>query len=195
MRMKFNRRIVLASSSPRRREILEKLGIAFDIIPSNADEGGVTGSADETVMILAARKAKSVAEKLSDALVIGCDTLVALENDVFGKPESTAQAEEMLSRLSGNTHRVLSGLCLIDTATGETRVSREETFVSFKALSPEEIRAYVLSGEPMDKAGAYAIQGGAGKFVSEVKGSYDNIVGFPSELFLREVRQMGILED
>lgn len=193
--MKFNRRIVLASSSPRRREILEKLGIAFDIIPSNADEGGVTGSADETVMILAARKAKSVAEKLSDALVIGCDTLVALENDVFGKPESTAQAEEMLSRLSGNTHRVLSGLCLIDTATGETRVSREETFVSFKALSPEEIRAYVLSGEPMDKAGAYAIQGGAGKFVSEVKGSYDNIVGFPSELFLREVRQMGILED
>ncbi|MCR4576840.1 MAG: Maf family protein [Clostridiales bacterium] len=193
--MKFNRRIVLASSSPRRREILEKLGIAFDIIPSNADEGGVTGSADETVMILAARKAKSVAEKLSDALVIGCDTLVALENDVFGKPESTAQAEEMLSRLSGNTHRVLSGLCLIDTATGETRVSREETFVSFKALSPEEIRAYVVSGEPMDKAGAYAIQGGAGKFVSEVKGSYDNIVGFPSELFLREVRQMGILED
>ena len=193
--MKFNRRIVLASSSPRRREILEKLGIAFDIFPSNADEGGVTGSADETVMILAARKAKSVAEKLSDALVIGCDTLVALENDVFGKPESTAQAEEMLSRLSGNTHRVLSGLCLIDTATGETRVSREETFVSFKALSPEEIRAYVLSGEPMDKAGAYAIQGGAGKFVSEVKGSYDNIVGFPSELFLREVRQMGILED
>ena len=193
--MKFNRRIVLASSSPRRREILEKLGIAFDIIPSNADEGGVTGSADETVMILAASKAKSVAEKLSDALVIGCDTLVALENDVFGKPESTAQAEEMLSRLSGNTHRVLSGLCLIDTATGETRVSREETFVSFKALSPEEIRAYVLSGEPMDKAGAYAIQGGAGKFVSEVKGSYDNIVGFPSELFLREVRQMGILED
>ncbi len=193
--MKFNRRIVLASSSPRRREILEKLGIAFDIIPSNADEGGVTGSADETVMILAARKAKSVAEKLSDALVIGCDTLVALENYVFGKPESTAQAEEMLSRLSGNTHRVLSGLCLIDTATGETRVSREETFVSFKALSPEEIRAYVVSGEPMDKAGAYAIQGGAGKFVSEVKGSYDNIVGFPSELFLREVRQMGILED
>ncbi len=193
--MKFNRRIVLASSSPRRREILEKLGIAFDIIPSNADEGGVTGSADETVMILAARKAKSVAEKLSDALVIGCDTLVALENYVFGKPESTAQAEEMLSRLSGNTHRVLSGLCLIDTVTGEKRVSRDETFVSFRTLSPEEIRAYVLSGEPMDKAGAYAIQGGAGRFVSEVNGSYDNIVGFPSELFLREVRQMGILED
>ena len=193
--MKFNRRVVLASSSPRRREILEKLGIAFDIIPSNADESGVTGRADETVMILAKRKAESVAGNLNDSLVIGCDTLVALENDVFGKPESTAQAEEMLSRLSGNTHRVLSGLCLIDTVTGETRISREETFVSFRGLSPEEIRAYVLSGEPMDKAGAYAIQGGAGRFVSEVNGSYDNIVGFPSELFLREVRQMGILED
>ncbi|MBO7359318.1 MAG: septum formation protein Maf [Clostridia bacterium] len=193
--MKFNRRVVLASSSPRRREILEKLGIAFDIIPSNADESGVTGRADETVMILAKRKAESVAGNLNDSLVIGCDTLVALENDVFGKPESTAQAEEMLSRLSGNTHRVLSGLCLIDTVTGETRVSREETFVSFRGLSTEEIRAYVLSGEPMDKAGAYAIQGGAGRFVSEVNGSYDNIVGFPSELFLREVRQMGILED
>ena len=193
--MKFNRRVVLASSSPRRREILEKLGIAFDVIPSNADESGVDGSADETVMILAKRKAENVAEKLNDSLVIGCDTLVALENDVFGKPESTAQAEEMLSRLSGNTHRVLSGLCLIDTATGETRVSRDEAFVSFRTLSPEEISAYVLSGEPMDKAGAYAIQGGAGRFVSEVNGSYDNIVGFPSELFLREVRQMGILED
>jgi septum formation protein len=193
--MKFNRRVVLASSSPRRREILEKLGISFDVIPSNADESGVDGSADETVMILAKRKAENVAEKLNDSLVIGCDTLVALENDVFGKPESTAQAEEMLSRLSGNTHRVLSGLCLIDTVTGEKRVSRDETFVSFRTLSPEEIRAYVLSGEPMDKAGAYAIQGGAGRFVSEVNGSYDNIVGFPSELFLREVRQMGILED
>ena len=193
--MKFNRRVVLASSSPRRREILEKLGIAFDVIPSNADESGVAGSADETVMILAKRKAESVADKLNDSLVIGCDTLVALENDIFGKPESTAQAEEMLSRLSGNTHRVLSGLCLIDTATGETRVSRDETFVSFRVLSHEEIRAYVLSGEPMDKAGAYAIQGSAGRFVSEVNGSYDNIVGFPSELFLREVRQMGILED
>jgi septum formation protein len=193
--MKFNRRVVLASSSPRRREILEKLGIMFDVIPSNADESDVVGSADETVMVLAKRKAESVADKLNNSLVIGCDTLVALENDVFGKPESTAQAEEMLSRLSGNTHRVLSGLCLIDTVTGEKRVSRDETFVSFRTLSPEEIRAYVLSGEPMDKAGAYAIQGGAGKFVSEVKGSYDNIVGFPSELFLREVRQMGILED
>ena len=193
--MKFNRRVVLASASPRRREILEKLGITFDVIPSNADESGVAGSADETVMILAKRKAENVAEKLNDSLVIGCDTLVALENDVFGKPESTAQAEEMLSRLSGNTHRVLSGLCLIDTVTGEKRVSRDETFVSFRTLSPEEIRAYVLSGEPMDKAGAYAIQGGAGRFVSEVNGSYDNIVGFPSELFLREVRQMGILED
>ncbi len=193
--MKFNRRVVLASSSPRRREILEKLGIAFDVIPSNADESGVAGSADETVMILAKRKAESVADKLNDSLVIGCDTLVALENDIFGKPESTAQAEEMLSRLSGNTHRVLSGLCLIDTVTGETRVSRDETFVSFRTLSPDEIRAYVLSGEPMDKAGAYAIQGGAGRFVSEVNGSYDNIVGFPSELFLQEVRQMGILED
>ena len=193
--MKFNRRVVLASSSPRRREILEKLGISFDVIPSNADESGVDGSADETVMILAKRKAENVAEKLNDSLVIGCDTLVALENDVFGKPESTAQAEEMLSRLSGNTHRVLSGLCLIDTVTGEKRVSRDETFVSFRTLSPEEIRAYVLSGDPMDKAGAYAIQGGAGRFVSEVNGSYDNIVGFPSELFLREVRQMGILED
>ena len=193
--MKFNRRVVLASSSPRRREILEKLGIMFDVIPSNADESDVAGSADETVMVLAKRKAESVADKLNNSLVIGCDTLVALENDVFGKPENTAQAEEMLSRLSGNTHRVLSGLCLIDTATGETRVSRDETFVSFRTLSPEEIRAYVLSGEPMDKAGAYAIQGGAGRFVSEVNGSYDNIVGFPSELFLREVRQMGILED
>ena len=193
--MKFNRRVVLASSSPRRREILEKLGISFDVIPSNADESGVDGSADETVMILAKRKAENVAEKLNDSLVIGCDTLVALENDVFGKPESTAQAKEMLSRLSGNTHRVLSGLCLIDTVTGETRVSRDETFVSFRTLSPDEIRAYVLSGEPMDKAGAYAIQGGAGRFVSEVNGSYDNIVGFPSELFLQEVRQMGILED
>lgn len=193
--MRFNRRVVLASSSPRRREILEKLGVTFDIIPSNADEDGVSGSADEIVIALARRKAESVAFGLTDALVIGCDTLVALGNDIFGKPGSAAQAEEMLRRLSANTHRVLSGLCLIDTATGSIRVSRDVTFVSFRELTREEISVYAASGEPMDKAGAYAIQGGAGKFVSEVNGSYDNIVGFPSELFLREARQMGILED
>ena len=193
--MKMSRRVVLASSSPRRREILEKLGVCFDIVPSNADESGVSGGADEVVMALARRKAESVARGQKNALVIGCDTLVALENEIFGKPADIAQAEEMLSRLSGNTHRVLSGLCLIDTSTGSTRTSCDATFVRFRELSLDEISAYARSGEPMDKAGAYAIQGGAGKFVISVKGSYDNIVGFPSELFLREVREMGILED
>ncbi|MBR4428796.1 MAG: septum formation protein Maf [Clostridia bacterium] len=193
--MEFSRRVVLASSSPRRREILDKLGVAFDIIPSNADENDVSGSADEIVMSLARRKAESVAKGLTGALVIGCDTLVALGDEIFGKPGSVSQAEGMLSELSGNTHRVLSGLCLIDTVTGSMRVSRDVTYVSFRKLGQDEIRAYAESGEPMDKAGAYAIQGGAGRFVSEVNGSYDNIVGFPSELFLREVRQMGILED
>ncbi len=177
-------RMVLASASPRRREILTRLGFQFELHTSNVPEDDVTGCVSDMVTVLSRRKAEHVAMQEEDALVIGCDTLVSLDQKPLGKPHSPEDARRMLAALSGRSHEVVSGLCLINTKSHEVFSCCDTTSVWFRALTPEEIDAYVASGEPMDKAGAYAIQGGAGKFVEKIDGSYDNIVGFPSERFL-----------
>ena len=181
-------RFVLASASPRRREILTRLGYEFSVHASDAPESDVHGTITEMVKTLAERKGEAVEKLEKDAIIIAADTLVGINETALGKPKDPEDAFHMLRMLSGKTHQVSTGLCLINTENGKKRIASDTTFVTFKELSDEEIRAYIATGEPMDKAGSYAIQGGAEKFVQKYEGSFDNIVGFPSELFLRMIK-------
>jgi len=175
---KQNFRLILASGSPRRRELLAGMGYAFEILVPDVDEN-VTGHARDIVGILSRRKAEAAAQQLEDGIVIASDTLVSLNGEALGKPADEADAFRMLRTLSGNTHEVFTGVTIINAESGrhETRVVR--TGVRFRNLSDEEIHAYIRTGEPMDKAGSYGIQGGAGIFVEGLEGSYENVVGFP----------------
>ena len=185
-------RFVLASGSPRRREILTRLGCSFTVHTSNVPEDDVQGKVEDVVRTLAHRKAAEVAQSEKDAVIIAADTLVWADGQARGKPEDASDACRMLEELSGRAHEVVSGLCLVNTRTGREFTGFDRTYVHFRELSGQEIASYVETGEPMDKAGAYAIQGGAGAFVEKIEGSYDNIVGFPTELFLKVLP--GILE-
>lgn len=176
-----DKKIILASTSPRRRELLGKMGYEFICDAPEVDEN-VDGRADEIVALLAARKAHAAAEKYNEGVIIASDTLVSLDGIGLGKPADKDDAFRMLRALSGRTHEVFSGVCMIDAADGreETRVAR--TGVIFRALTDEEISAYIATGEPMDKAGAYGIQGGAGKFVTGLDGTFENVMGFPVDV-------------
>ena len=171
-------RLILASGSPRRRELLTKMGYTFEILIPDVDEN-VSGPAREVVGILSRRKAEAAAAQLSDGIIIASDTLVSQDGDVLGKPADEADAHRMLSELSGNAHEVYTGVTLADAADGRRLTRVVCTRVRFRALTDEEIWAYIRTGEPMDKAGAYAIQGGAHGFVEGLEGSYENVIGFP----------------
>lgn len=178
-------RIILASGSPRRRELLTQMGYKFEIQLPDVDEN-VSGKADEIVLILSRRKAKAVAEKNDSGIIIAADTLVSLNGEALGKPIDEVDAYRMLHTLSGNTHEVFTGVTIIDAKSGKCESKSVRTGVCFRKLSDSEIHEYIASGKPMDKAGAYGIQGGAGKFVEKLEGSYDNVIGFPT----KEVRDM-----
>lgn len=172
--------LILASHSPRRREILAQAGIPFVVQPADAREEQVPGEdAASHVRRLARLKAEAVRGGPGD-LVLGADTVVAVDDEILGKPVNAAQATEMLRRLSGREHRVVTGICLI--APSVTVVDAQTTQVRFVPLSEQEIAGYVASGEPMDKAGAYAIQGLASKFIDRLEGCYFNVVGLPVAL-------------
>lgn len=173
-------RLILASGSPRRRELLTRMNVPFIVEVSDADEN-VSGRPCEVVGILAERKARAVAQKHDGGLILAADTLVSLDDRALGKPEDDGEARRMLRALSGRAHEVYTGMCLLDAGSGEARVCVVESRVHFRPLTDEEIDAYVATGEPRDKAGAYAIQGGAAGFVEKYEGSYDNIVGLPTE--------------
>ena len=179
------KRLILASGSPRRRELLSRMGYTFEICAPDVDEH-VSGHASDIVFTLAQRKARAAAERFDDGVIIASDTLVSLDGAPLGKPEDTADAHRMLSALSGREHEVFTGVCVIDAATGRSETRSVRTGVTFRALTAEEIDAYIATGEPMDKAGAYAIQGGAGVFVTRLDGSFENVMGFPVD----EVREM-----
>lgn len=185
----MGQRIILASTSPRRRELLEKMGLEYELRPRETDES-VDAPPREAVACLAQRKARASAQGLSRGLVLGADTLVALDGKALGKPRDREEARAMLAALSGRGHQVFTGVCLLDAATGWARVEVEETWVHFRPLSSAEIAAYVDSGEPMDKAGAYAIQGGAGAFVDRIEGSFENVMGLPIQLLGRMLKEM-----
>ncbi len=180
----------LASSSPRRKEILAALGLTFTSGGVDVDERRLEGESAETmVMRLAEAKARAV-EIDELAIVLGADTGVVLGDEVFGKPESREAALETLARLSGNTHRVLTGVALY-TAQG-VRTALSSTEVRFREIGPDEALAYWQSGEPCDKAGAYAIQGLGGVFVEAISGSYSGVVGLPVFETARMLREAGL---
>ncbi|MBQ5968601.1 MAG: septum formation inhibitor Maf [Clostridia bacterium] len=172
------RRLILASASPRRKELLNRAGYRFDVCPSDADETLPVGcGAKEAVALLAQKKAASVAARFPGAVVLGCDTVVALDNVILGKPQNEADAAAMLRRLSGRVHTVWSGVCITDGARTETFC--EATAVEFFPLSDETVASYLATGEPFDKAGAYGIQGFGGVLVRRFDGDYCNVVGLP----------------
>ena len=181
-------RVVLASASPRRHELLTRLVLLFDVIPARIDED-IDGPPEEQVTELAQTKSRAVAAHEA-GLIIGADTLVAMGDRIFGKPTDEEDARAMLRALSGRDHRVLTGLCVVDTSSGCEVMACETTVVSIRSIDPRELDAYVASGEPMDKAGAYAIQGRGGLFVQRICGDYYNVVGLPLcrlSLMLREL--------
>ncbi|MZP30150.1 septum formation inhibitor Maf [Heliobacterium undosum] len=188
--------LVLASASPRRRQLLSDLGIRFSVLPSDFSEEGVDGLAPEAQALALSRgKAHSVCERLSDGIILGADTIVVIDEDVLGKPKSPDQAREMLRRLSGRSHRVITGLALFHVENGrivhETS-GYEETLVYFRELSEEDINRYVSTGDCLDKAGAYGIQGLAALLVERLEGDYFNVVGLPLVRLDKLLRPWGI---
>ncbi|NLJ27836.1 Maf family protein [Desulforhabdus amnigena] len=172
--------LVLASSSPRRRELLGSMGLSFEVVPSGTEEAGGEGEAPETLVVRwAEEKARVVSKMYPDRWILAADTIVVLEGVLFGKPRDAAEAVSMLRRLSNRTHEVISGVCLLHSYRQIVYVRSVRTFVHFKELSAAEISAYVDTGEPMDKAGAYGIQGRGAFLVHSIQGSYTNVVGLP----------------
>ena len=184
--------IILASASPRRGEVLQAAGIPFEAQASSVEERQLPGEApDELVRRLAAEKAEAVARRRPGETrpVVGADTEVVVDGQVLGKPASDVQAARMLRLLSGRAHTVITGLCVLQPATGWRRVEAVSTTVFFATLSEDEIHDYLQSGEPRDKAGAYAIQGLASKFVERIEGCYFNVMGLPVATLYRMLRE------
>ena len=175
-----NSRLILASKSPRRRYLLEQAGLEFFVIPSNLEENSIPlSSAESYVRRLAEAKAKDISQKYPDSWVIGADTIVFIDNTMLGKPGSRPEARRMLRRLSGKTHQVLTGYCICCETAGRLFSETIKTDVCFKELTELQINWYINSGEPFDKAGAYAIQGIGTFLVKCIHGSYTNVVGLP----------------
>jgi septum formation protein len=186
-------KLILASASPRRAEILRAAQIPFSVLSSAVDETPLPGeSVTDMVSRLAAAKAELVAARaVGPAIVIAADTVVALDGTVMGKPRTSVDARQMLEKLSGRTHSVITGVALIRLPDAERREFTDITQVHFTALSDEEIVKYLASGEPFDKAGAYAIQGIAGRFIPRIDGCYFNVVGLPLARLCRELLTLG----
>ena len=178
--------LVLASKSPRRKAILEMAGIPYIQAPGSIDEDGFSGSPSEVVLHWARMKAENVMPSWKDYPILGADTMVALGDKLLGKPENAARAEDMLTQLSGKWHSVYGGVCIIWPEKGIDVEFVESTRVHFRTLSAEEIRMYVSSGEPMDKAGAYGIQGLGCALVDRVDGCYFNVMGLPITRLVHE---------
>ncbi len=179
----MNKKIILASNSPRRRELLEMVGLKFDIIADNTPEPiNRDKSPDAVVCELAEFKGRNVSKKLDNkegAIIIAADTVVAVDNEILGKPEDLQDAMRMLLKLSGKMHHVYTGVYVLDTDTEKCLSFCEKTEVFFKKLDIDEIKDYISSGEPMDKAGAYGIQNLGSLFVEKINGDYFNVVGLP----------------
>lgn len=192
------RKIILASASPRRSELLNKAGVTFTIVPSTGDEHITAESPEGAVQELAQEKAFSVANALETAeegtLVIGADTVVVFENKILGKPQNEADAKRTLAKLQGNTHQVYTGVSVLEYRAGKwlPHTFAECTDVTFYPVSEAEISAYVETKEPLDKAGSYGIQGLWGIYVKGINGDYNNVVGLPVARLLQEMKKLKI---
>jgi len=174
--------IILASASPRRNELLRQVGFSFEVIPSLAEEREMPGETpEEHVVRLSLEKAREVSTRddIDGRWIIGSDTIVLLDKEILGKPSDEEDAARMLRALSGRTHQVLSGYAILDRCTGENRSAAVTTRVTFRSLTAAEITGYIATKEPVDKAGAYAIQGLGAFMISRIEGSYSNVVGLP----------------
>ncbi|WP_300668101.1 nucleoside triphosphate pyrophosphatase [Desulfoluna sp.] len=189
------KQLILASQSPRRKDLLEEAGVLIDIIPSHADEilpQGVKPAG--CAMALACIKARDVAKTHPEQWVLGADTLVVVDDMILGKPESNDDARRMLRALSGRAHQVCTGFCLIHTSLGREICEVVTTDVTFKELSEAEISWYIATGEPFDKAGAYGIQGKGASLVKAITGSYTNVVGLPICEVVEHLKAIDLVE-
>ncbi|OZB91140.1 nucleoside triphosphate pyrophosphatase [Paenibacillus sp. XY044] len=197
MKSNHSRRIILASTSPRRQELIASLHIPFEIRPSHAEEHTPEDwTPQQVVEGLALRKAEAVYASLhgqkEDAVIVGSDTVVVLDNQVLGKPVDKQDAVRMLTSLQGRTHEVYTGVAVIDVMNGKTMVRHRVTSVTMKPLTERQVEAYAISGEPDDKAGAYAIQGLGSTIVERIEGCYFNVVGLPLSLLSDMLGEFGI---
>ena len=185
-------RIILASASPRRAELLKQIGVEFELAISNVEERPRPDEAPPDYITRIARaKVIAVARQRDTGLVIGADTVVVLDGRLIGKPEDETDAQNLLRQLSGRWHAVMTGVALYDVQTKHEVADYDKTLVKFAQLTDREIEWYVETGEPMDKAGAYGIQGLGGLFVDEIAGNYYNVVGLPIPLVYRLARRLG----
>lgn len=185
--------IVLASGSPRRQELLARLGLSFEVLVADIDEGRLPGEAPEAMARrLSLAKARAVAPARPEALIIAADTLVVVDQDVLGKPADAREAYTMLARLRGRTHHVLTGLALVHPTRQRESIDVVTTRVTMRDYADDEIYRYIATGDPMDKAGAYAIQARDLKPVAGIEGSYTNVVGLPLCALHRRLRAWGV---
>lgn len=200
--------IILASASPRRRELLEQIGLTFEVCPAKGEEIITKSAPEEAVQELARAKAREVASMVrqygvrhgelvtpQDMIVIGADTVVAADGQILGKPGNEEDAFGMLSLLSGRSHAVYTGVALVfldQSGRAGEHVFYEKTIVSMREMSEKEIRRYIATGEPMDKAGAYGIQGKCAIYIDKIDGDYNNVVGLPVAALYRELKKLGI---
>lgn len=191
-------KLILASASPRRAEILRSAGLSFEIAAANVDETPLPNeSPEQLVRRLALVKAEAAIRSRRDgeaAVVLGADTIVLVGDHVLGKPGTSARAIEMLRELQGREHRVITGVAAVASASGQSLTEVESTTVWFDAMTESEIAGYVATGEPLDKAGAYAIQGIASRYISKIEGDYFNVVGLPIARVWKMLRRLGYRE-
>lgn len=189
------KKIILASASPRRKEILEQIGLCFDIIPSTCSEVITKNVPQDIVEELACQKAQEVFEKTGESsIVIGADTIVVYNGKIMGKPKDEEDAFNMISELQSNTHVVYTGVCVLIKENNITKkiVFSEATNVSVYPMSKEQVLDYIATKEPMDKAGAYAVQGRFAVFIKKIDGDYNNVVGLPIARLYNEMKEIGI---
>ncbi|MDP3025945.1 MAG: nucleoside triphosphate pyrophosphatase [candidate division Zixibacteria bacterium] len=174
------KRFILASSSPRRIDILKKAGIDFEVIfPENIEERNISSDPVSHVLELSKKKAESIAKRVIDSLILGADTIVVLNGEILGKPRDSEEAFKMLKKLSGKEHLVYTGISLVDKKEEKTLSGYQLTKVKFNQLKDKEIKDYIDTGEPLDKAGAYGIQGMGNFLVEKIEGDLDNVIGLP----------------
>ena len=187
------KKIILASASPRRKEILGRTGLKFSVRSSNYKENlKIKMEPGKLARYLSRKKAEAVAHNCGNALIIAADTFIVVDGRVLGKPRSLKDAEQMLKKLSGRSHRVITGFTILDTETQKSLSRSVSTTVYFKELSREDILAYIRTGEPLDKAGAYAIQGIGAVLIEKISGDLSNVIGLPLAALMESLKKFGI---
>jgi septum formation protein len=193
MTKKKNPPIILASNSPRRRDLLRQVGLSFSIDPADVDESVRVGESPESYALrVALDKARGAASRAEEGMVIAADTIVVLDERILGKPKDHNDAVRMLTLLSGRVHEVVTGLAVLSVADGSVHSGIARTRVWFRELSPQTVEAYVRSGEPLDKAGAYGIQEKGALLVKKIDGCYFNVVGLPLSLLAELLQYAGV---